>query len=293
MPVLSHFRSYTHSAGRPRRVGPVLAVMSGLLLFVGAPEDTAAMGSRLRSEEVYTSRKLSSGYQNDETLYFLVSYGLYRAPRGIARFPDGGRARYLFHETYLYRFDPRDDRLERLSELRTGRPPGLDVRTSYFEQQDDLLYVVFKVGHGSRDEPGAWRAACYDMRSGTEIGVDPATTRALLERFHYDGERRVAISAVTSAVGDFTAREWGFPSPLDYTKKRSAEYAEDLVHLRGDQPYRDAIIADIAAGRIEADPVEILGTMEERKRSLEEPHRGVYELFARETMDRLERIRSK
>ena len=91
--------------------------MSGLLLFFGAPEDTAAMGSRLRSEEVYTSRKLSGGYQHDESLYFLVSYGLYRAPRGIARFPDGGRARYLFHETYLYRFDARDDRLERLSEL--------------------------------------------------------------------------------------------------------------------------------------------------------------------------------
>jgi len=269
----------------------VLAVMSGLLLFFGAPGNTAAMGSRLRSEEVYTSRKLSGGYQHDESLYFLVSYGLYRAPRGIARFPDGGRARYLFHETYLYRFDARDDRLERLSELGTGRPPGLDVRTSYFEQQDDLLYVVFKVGHGSRDEPGAWRAACYDMRSGTEIGVDPATTRTLLERFHYDGERRVPISAVTSAVGDFTVREWGFPSPLDYTEKRSAEYAEDLVHLRGDQPYRDAIIADIAAGRIEADPVEILGTMEERKRSLEEPNRGVYELFARDTVEGLKRIR--
>ncbi|MFW6223661.1 MAG: hypothetical protein ACOC4A_02115 [Spirochaetota bacterium] len=265
--------------------------MSALLLFLGPPGETAAMGSRLRSEEVYTSRTLSNGYQRDESLYFLLSYGLYRAPRGVARFPDGGRARYLFHETYLYRFDTRDDRLERLLELETGRPAGLDVRASYFEQQDELLYVVFKVGHGSRDEPEAWRAACWDTRGDQEIDVDAATTRALLERFRYDGERRLPISAVTSAVGDVTVREWGLPSPLDYAEKRTAEYAEDLVHLRGDQPYRDAIIAEIAAGRIEADPAEILATMEERARSMEEPNRGVYELFARDTVEGLERIR--
>ncbi|NBF41261.1 MAG: hypothetical protein GVY14_12690 [Spirochaetes bacterium] len=288
---MSRVRTNPHPTGRRRRADPVLAVISGLLLLFGAPGETAAMGSRLRSEEVYTSRKLSEGYQHDESLYILVSYGLYRAPRGIARFPDGGRARYLFHETYLYLYDSREDRLERLLELGTGRPPGLDVRASFFEQQDDVLYVVFRVGHGSRDEPEAWRAAAWDMRSREGIEVETATSRALLERFHYGGEHRVSISEVTAAVGDFPVREWGLPSPLDYIEKRAAEYADDLVHLRGDQPYRDAIIAEIATGGIKADPAEILGRMEERRRSLEVPYRETYELFARDTMDGLERIR--
>lgn len=291
MPFISRVRTNPHPTRHPRRVDPVLAVISGLLLFFGASGEAAAMGSRLRSDEVYTSRKLSEGYHHDESLYFLVSYGLYRAPRGIARFPDGGRARYLFHETYLYLYDSHDDRLERLLELGTGRPPGLDVRASYFEKQDDVLYVVFKVGHGSRDEPEAWRAAAWDMGSGEGIEVETATSRALLERFHYGGEHRVSISEVTAAVGDFPVREWGLPSPLDHTEKRAAEYADDLVHLRGDQPYRDTIIAEIATGGIEADPAEILGLMEERKRSLEEPYRETYELFARETVEGLKGIR--
>ena len=274
-----------------RRIGPKLAFLAACALLFGMAAETPAMGSRLRSEEVHTSRQLSDGHQHDGSLYFLVSYGLYRAPRGIARFPDGGRPRYLFHETYLYRYDTRDDGIERLLELETGRPPGLDVRSSYFERHDDLLYVVFKAGHGSRDEPEAWRTACWNMRSGERIGVDPATSRALLERFHHDGEQRVPISAVTSAVGEIPVREWGLPSPLDYTEKRAAEYADDLVDLRGDQPYRNAIIADMATGRIEADPAEILGKMEERRQSLEEPYSGTYELFARDTVEGLERIR--
>ncbi len=53
------------------------------------------------SEEVYTSFKAGAGYTIEDKTFFLLSYRLYRAPRGWRRFPDGGQSLTVFEATFL------------------------------------------------------------------------------------------------------------------------------------------------------------------------------------------------
>ncbi len=65
------------------------------LFLCCASSPLAAMGSAFYSREVHTTHHLSAGCSVEDGVYYLSAYRLYRSPRGIARFPDGGRARYL------------------------------------------------------------------------------------------------------------------------------------------------------------------------------------------------------
>ncbi|TVQ29428.1 MAG: hypothetical protein EA382_00230 [Spirochaetaceae bacterium] len=236
---------------------------------------------------MFTSRSLSGGLVVGDSIYFLADYTLYRAPRGIARFPDGGRARRLFESVCLYRYDRAADRLDQLAVLLEELPPGLSVATSYFEVDDDVVRFVFASGRGTREDPDAWYAAAWNTATGTVEPVTGETKTGLLGRFTYDGEERLRIGDVTRAVSGVAFDAWRLPSPLDYVAKSDRAYADDLVALRGDQPYRNAIIDAIAQGRIDADPAAIIRRIDERIASRDGVDRDAYELFSRETRERL------
>ncbi len=270
---------------RPDRIWSL--ALLGLALISIAAADCPAMGSRFYSEEVLTSRSLSGGLVVDESIYFLASYTLYRAPRGIARLPDGGRVRRLFETVCLYRYDTAAARLYRLAVLLNELQPGQSVATSYFEVDGDIVRVVFASGRGTREDPDAWHAAAWNTVTQTLEPVPQDGKNELLDRFTYDGENRLRIGDVTRAVSEVPFDEWRLPSPLDYTSKSDGAYADDLVALRGDQPYRNAIIDAIARGQIDADPARIIARIDERAASREGVDRDAYELFSRETRARL------
>ena len=53
------------------------------------------------SEEIHTIFKAGPGYEIDDTIYFLITYKLYRAPEGLRRFPDGGQSRAVYTGSYI------------------------------------------------------------------------------------------------------------------------------------------------------------------------------------------------
>lgn len=53
------------------------------------------------SEEVHTTIKAGPGYEMNGRIYFLLNYHLYKTPRGIRRFPDGGRVKTVREGLYL------------------------------------------------------------------------------------------------------------------------------------------------------------------------------------------------
>jgi hypothetical protein len=269
----------------PLPVG-VLAMLFVVALATGLP----AMGT-LHSREVYTHRNVSGGYELDEAVYFLVDYGLYRAPRGIARFPDGGRARYILKEVILCRADLRDSSVTSVARLVSGDVPGRNVKNSYFGEQEDLLMIVFQATHGSRDDPEAWHAVQLDTVTGGVTELGRSTPAELLERTNFQGERRVSITETIALLDRATLHGLGLPSPLDYMDRSERQYREDLVELRGDGGYRRAIIEAIAKGDIQADPDEILRRIEAKKSSLEEPYRSLYELRIVEVVEPLRALR--
>ncbi len=268
------------------------AVPALLLLVVLAfvTPDSFGMGSSFYSEEVFTSTSLSGGFAVDDSIYFLARYTLYQAPRGIARFPDGGRVRRLFENVCLYEYDTRTDRLDRLDVILEDPQRGLNVATSYFELGEYSVRVVFASSHGTREDPDAWHAVAWNIgtRSVEYVGDDAKI--GLLDRFTYEHPNRLTIDEVKRAVSEVPADAWSRPSPLDYVIKTDGAYTDDLVALRGDQAYRDAIIVAIARGDIDADPLEIISRIDQRISSREGLDRDTYEFFVRDTRERLDAI---
>lgn len=270
----------------PRARLVVLTALLGTILATALP----AMGT-LYSREVYTHRTVSGGYELDGSVYFLLDYGLYHSPRGIARFPDGGRARYIMKDVVLCRADLSDSSVTRVARLVTGDVFGRNVKTNHFEHRDDLLMIVFKAAHGGREDPEGWLAVQLNTTTGEITQLGRRATMELLERTNYRDERRVSISETIALLERATLRELGLPSPLDHMDRSDRQYREDLVELRGDKGYRRAIIEAIAEGAIPADPDELLRRIEEKKSTLEEPYRGLYELLIAEVVEPLEALR--
>jgi hypothetical protein len=253
----------------------------------------------LYSRELHTYRTVSGGYQVDDSVYFLVDYGLYRAPRGIARFPDGGRARYILRNVYLFRADfadPADppdgaaSSVTNVAQLVTGDVHGRNVKNSYFEEDGNQLSILFQSTHESRDGPGGWQAVELDLSSSAVTPIGTSRTAELLQRMNYDGEQRVGISETTALLDQATLKELGLPSPPDHMDRSDRHYRDDLVELRVDQNYRRAIVEAIADGTINADPERILRRMDEKKNSLDEPYRGLYEMRAADVREPLEAL---
>ena len=264
--------------------GAVLCISAGI-----SPWPIFPMGV-LHSEIVHTSMRQSDGYLLDGGLYSLIDYELYRPPRGIARFPDGGRPRHVYSETRLYRWDTSTETIERLATVRSRRDPGHDVRQAYFEPKEGTLSILFKTGHGSRQNPDAWSALSWDPEAGTLRSLPAEERAALLERFSYEDPARRGVSEVIAIVSSLTLERLELPSPLDYMSRRESRLVDDLVELNGDQPYRDAIVEAIAQKSLSADPGDILSRIDQQRRSLSEPYREQYALFSKETVEALKAI---
>jgi hypothetical protein len=263
-------------------------VVAAVFLGFVPPVRVSAMGV-LYSDEVSTFRSIGGGYAVDGSVFFLMNYGLYRAPRGIARFPDGGTSRYITREVFLCRADG-DSSVNNLMSVMSGHNPGLDVRSSYFETQDDLLMVLFRTSHGARNDPQGWTAVGWNIRTNTPVPLTTTQKGELLERLTLSQTGRVSIKETTALLERATLKELQLPSPLDHMRRTERQYLCDLVALRGDEYYRRAIIESVADGTIPADPGEILRRMEDKRLSLEEPYRSLYQMRAVEVIRSLEAL---
>ncbi len=268
----------------PIRFGTIALLLCTLVSFTAHP-----MGI-FYSDEVYTSRNVGGGYEVGDSVYFLVNYGLYRKPQGIARFPDGGISRYVYHEAFLCRASREDSSVHLLTPVLPGGTPGLDVKSSYFEIDDDLLMVLLKAGRGRRDDPGGWHAVGWNTRADAVEPLSQSVKIGLLERLRYDGDQRVSINETTALLEKATLKDLGLPSPLDHMSRSDRQYRNDLVELRGDTYYRRAIIEAIADGDIRADPEDILRRIEEERLSLEDPYRSLYDMRAADVIEPLKAL---
>jgi hypothetical protein len=267
---------------------PLLLVATAMLLGIVPLFRVTAMGM-LYSDEVYTSWEVGGGYQVDDSVYFLMNYGLYRKPQGIARFPDGGISRYITRQVYLCRADG-DASVHNLFNVMPGHNPGLSVRLAYYEVQDDLLVILFKSVHSEVGDPRGWRALGWNIHTDTPETLSDAEKEELLENRETDESRRLSIAEITELLDRATLRDLDLPSPLDHMKRSDRRYRNDLVELRGDQYYRRAIIEAIADGTIRADPEKLLQRIEKKRLSLDEPYRSLYEMRAADIIEPLEAL---
>jgi hypothetical protein len=276
---------------KARRIHPSLPLARIVAVFLAAvPGVTVHAMGMLYSDEVFTSREVGYGFETEDSVYFLINYGLYRRPEGIARFPDGGIARYITRTVYLCRADREDGSVHALIDVMPGYNPGLDVKSSYYEVHDGVLQVLFRTGYGAREDPGQWRAQGWNPRTETPVDITETEKEGLLQRLTFDHEGRIGINETTALLEHATLKELGLPSPLAHMRWSDRRHRNALVELQVDTYYRRAVIQAIADGAIRGNPETLLRRIEERRRSLDEPGRSLYEMSAADVIPLLEAL---
>ncbi|MFP4153477.1 MAG: hypothetical protein ACLFSV_11585 [Alkalispirochaeta sp.] len=267
---------------------PSVASVTFSLAFLGVLP-LYGMGM-LYSDEVSTFREVGYGHEVGDSVYFLINYGLYRRPKGIARFPDGGISRYITRTVYLCRADRADGSVHNVIPVMPGDDPGLDVKSSYYEFHEEILLVMFRTGYGAQEDPGQWHALRWNTRTESSVVLTDAEKETLLRRLTVNHERRIGINETTELLEQATLRDLDLPSPLDYMRWSDRRHRNALVELRVDTHYRRAVVEGIADGSIRGNPERILRRIEKRLRSLDEPVRTLYEMRVGDVIETLEAL---
>ena len=245
----------------------------------------------LYKKEVSTTWDISEGLKAAEGVYFLTAYRLWNRPGALLRFPDGGRSRTRYGRTLLYRLSPQGDKLVKLAMLEETGLPGNNVKSSHLRRDNGLLRAAFKASNDISSPMASWRMFTMDIGSGATNPVDgEAAKKSFLDRHFPPAAPKndtVTISGMKKLLEQVPFEVWELPSPLEYAGKSPQEYEIDLVELSGDQAYRDAIIRNLSIRASPAQIQEIILRMERKLKGLKGSARMEYELYGKQTLDRL------
>ena len=256
-----------------------------------------AEAGMLYKNEVSTTWDFGEGLTTPEGVYFLTTYRLWQPPGALLRFPDGGRSRSRFGQTLLYRLSVKDGRLAKSAVIEETARPGNNVKSSSLRWDGGKLRAAFVAGNEISSPMAAWRMFSMDLGSGALSRVEgEADKKAFFDRhFPPDAPKsgRVSISGLKKLLEPVPFEAWALPSPLEYAVKSPREYDDDLVELRGDQAYRDAIIRGLSARASPAQVQELIVRMEKRKDALRGSARMEFELYGQKTLDRLRALATR
>ncbi|OGR57752.1 MAG: hypothetical protein A2X36_03260 [Elusimicrobia bacterium GWA2_69_24] len=275
--------------GQRNPYAALAVLMTAGILFIPW---TGAEAGMLYKKEVSTTWDISEGLRAAEGVYFLSAYRLWNRPGALLRFPDGGRSRTRYGRTLLYRLSPQGDKLVKLTVLEETVLPGNNVKSSHLRRDNGLLRAAFRASNDISSPMTSWRMFTMDLEAGTLIDLNGESDKKSFQDRHFPPaapkrEDTVTIPEMKKLLEKVPFEAWGLPSPLEYAGKSQREYANDLVELSGDPAYRDAIIRDLSAHASPAQIEEIIFRMGRKLTDLKGSARMEYELYGKQTLDRL------
>ena len=258
----------------------IIGIISCIGMFTGILK-----AGWLYTDEVHTSWYFSRGYQSGDTVYFVTTYRLMQKPKGIARFPDGGTVKELFAKVLLYSCDTDGDNLRLCGELETMQLGGNGIALStIMKMKGNMLMVKYYGSNRRGDKVNRYHIFTWNVKEKT---ITPVTAledkkaimkdmKGLWSKYRQES---VTISALKKMLEGYTLAEWKLPSPLDYADKSTDDLLDDLVKLKGDRYYRDAIIQENTDILTDARINELLRRIQQRKDSLEGYEQSKYEFI--------------
>lgn len=228
--------------------------------------------SWLYSEEVHTSWYFSRGYKDGNTVYFVITYSLMRKPKGIARFPDGGTSKGLFGRVLLYRCDLNGENLKLCGVFEKPQLGGNMTATSaIMERKGNRVYIMYYGNNTIGDKVNRYHIFTWDRRQEVISRITNIEEKKKIVERMIGLYPRYKKESVPIKVNDrYTYDEWGLPSPLSYVDKSTDELFNDLVELKGDTHYRNAILQAHRDILTEAKITELLNRIQKKLDSYKE-----------------------
>ncbi len=161
------------------------------ILLIALVATAVVFGACAHSEKpTRYGKSFSYGLRHDKSVYFLLDYQVSRARSPVwFIMPIERSPLVLFHEIYLYRYEPTSGHLERLATLHDSPSRGVNVGDSKFIKDGDVFVFAYRAGFDEEYrllyEIRQWDIAERRLR---DVGPKIAGTRdsALYQRYFGD-----------------------------------------------------------------------------------------------------------
>jgi len=276
----------------PRCKKSGILLVTSLLLFL----------SSCYSEYLTLNFKIhhSATWNDDQSRVALfITTKAFRAPEGIARFPDGGISKTEFVATSLYIFNPETKAIYKTDPLKNF-PVRWNIRMAF---SDSLVYY-------SVTPTTAWedrlqnaetkddslrinelknkyaRPFVFDEKTGEISTVDSSTFSKV-----YSEDKRAGLQSLYDQMKKLPLSDLGFVLQEIYPKP-DKEYINDFIYpsAGGSSMTSRAIAEQIIAPLGEGEIRDILRRIDDYRNSLDDFAKQQYEFFSKERMELLEKL---
>ncbi|MBN2425712.1 MAG: hypothetical protein JXR46_13840 [Calditrichaceae bacterium] len=267
--------------------------------------------SSCHSEYVCLNYETHHGAQwnpDHSKIAFVASKYAYRAAEGIAKFPDGGIPDYLISNTALYIFDPRIRQLSEIAEFndladRIGANRSTwNAKIAFTDSV--LFYNVIPVSpwnlylnqaankadslsvHRLKEKYSPYY--CYNLNSNSTSIVDSIVFFSVYNDLK--DANKAGLTDLNRQLSEIPLKDWGLVIQEIYPKP-DKDYIEETIYLNNNSATsRRAVIEQIISKLPKQEIQNILNKMDVYKNSLEGLKRKEYELYSKDTYDRIKAL---
>ena len=216
-------------------------------------------------------------WNHDSTAFaFAAMNEIYRKPKGIATFPDGGMTKTEYFDAALYYFDTTEKKLHRVTGFEekgrffNGRDPYkyMDLAFAgpkiYFKLDEPLDSDIKSAARQVRKEKDSlelikslhyiYKTHVYDIHTGTIVDTDSLPPGVKWTPARTSDHQRVMQK---SYLKDFTPSDWGIDIRKQYPQSKK-DYFDYIIYRKG---YYDLVLEQIAPGFTEKDKKHLLKKM--------------------------------
>lgn len=236
---------------------------------------------------------------------FLATKQAFFKPKGIARFPDGGRSKVIYHKTDLYVFSITNKKrlnvlhLDDLNLTKGNIPASPKTEISFI---DSLLFFSIMPAN-------SWKYHLKFARTGSDSAYIEALrstySKPFLwtfyqnevwqidsEKFNSCGSKYnpISLTEAYNFVREIPLEDIGL-SIMDIFPKSEIAYINETIYLKNDSKIsRKAVVEQIIAKLSKEEIKELLLKMDNHLNSLEGYENTTYQLYSRETYEQIQAL---
>jgi hypothetical protein len=239
---------------------------------------------------------------------FFASKTAYRSATGLARFPDGGAPYYLLKNVGLYVFNQENHKLTQLVDFNDLTDWLGTARINWGSEiafADSVIYYrilptmkwdwYIKQANTTRDsmvicslKEKYSRTYSLNINEKKMIEIDSTLFLSLYQKC---SERNKAdITELNKKLSEVPLADWGLVVKEIYPKS-DKDYITETIYRRNNSPLTErAVVEQIIAKLNKQDIKDLLRKMDEYKNSLEGLKKMEFEVYSKDTYERVQRL---
>lgn len=210
-----------------------------LILFCGC--------SGMKYNIVNTVRKVSTGYQSENTIYFLCEYILSKPGKEIIPMYMYRPGDVYVHQLFLYKYNIADESLTKVSALEFSgiSQKNVDITYTQWLKEDAILYAMFPCEwNGNQRE---YEVVKFSTGDSTFQKISDSEKQTIVNKFHNNKDNERTTSQVLYYVDCIPLVQWGLPSPLAYCSLSKKQLIQTFIDKMGDSSFKNEAFMQLVA----------------------------------------------